>query len=428
LLSDVIGGITFLPLLVVFMFGVYIEAKIYRGPVIAFYLALLVVFVIPQCIISFRGEQNETVIYLFSLWGALFLLCFSSLRCLLYFYVIRNLRLKGSSDDHSVAFILYLLLLLGFIFLLAAVDFNLTKATRLEWSDLRSESPVLITLASYFFIFSSSLLVVLFQRRSWLMLILVVFSILAAVSLLKSRAVLVSYFAALIVYLYYRFDKGVGARTAIFIGALSCGFFYVSARAVRHVGSVEDVFQNPALFIQAIMAADYGEFELIKAAYYIYEAENVSGELYSDALLRRILFFYVPSELNWLKPRDFSHAIWDSYTGIMGVGGSYHVGAILDSYLNNKQIGFLVYPLLYVFVFFLLDCLRQCSSYYRALMYGPLITACFYVGRGAIYNGLMILVAAVLVFTLIALILRLASGTSSRMRRLFSYHDSGSTG
>jgi len=414
------------PLLLAFLFGLYVEVKLYRGPVVALYLALLVVYIVPQCIISFNATQDGTTTYVFSLWGALFLLCFGSFRCLLYLYIIRRLSLSGSSNDSRASFILYFLLLSGFAFLLAAVDFNLPKAMRLEWAELRSESPVLITLASYCFIFSSSLLVVLFERRSWLILILVVSSIVFAVSLLKSRAVLVSYFAALIIYLYYRFDKGVGAKLAILAGALVCGVFYVSARAVRHVGSIEDVFQSPALFVQALVSADYGEFELIKAAYYIYATDSVADELYSDALLRRILFFYVPSDLSWLKPRDFSHALWDSYTGLLGLGGSYHVGAVLDSYFNNEKMGFLIYPLLYAFVFFLIDCLVRCSGYYRALMYGPLITACFYIGRGAVYNGVMILIAAVLFFALVALMLGLTSGMLSRMRRAFSYQDSGS--
>ncbi len=395
-----------LSLLGAYLFGVYVEWKFYKGAVVAFYVSILIVYVMPQLYIIIASTYSSEAVLLFTLWGVLFFISFGILRFFLSVSIASKIRQVDltKSVNCLIQPCLSLFFVAGMLFLLVAIRFDLSEAINLNWAELRESAPSLLALANILFILSSSLFIVLLKRGAWAFILVFMALLLVAVALIKSRAILVAYLAPALLYFFYNAKKTLlWWVVGVAVVFLSMGL-YVSVRAIRHVGSIATIAENPALLLAAFTSADAGEFELINAAYYIFENSTETDEFYSDSLLRRMLFFYLPSDFDYLKPRDFSHAIWDSFTNVLGVQGSYHVGAVLDSYFNNRVLGFLLYPLLYVFIFTVFEVFSRVSYFFGLVAYGPIVTACFYIGRGSIYNGTMILFSVFIVFGLVILV------------------------
>ncbi len=92
--------------------------------------------------------------------------------------------------------------------------------------------------------------------------------------------------------------------------------------------------------------------------------------------------------------------------GCYGVSGSLHVTAIGDSILNQKYVGWLFFSLLYAMLFTCLDLLLR-KFRFGFILFGVFSVVGFYMARGAVYNGFIILLITGFIFTLFSLIFRM---------------------
>lgn len=394
-----------LPLLLVNFISIYIDYKI-KSPFFSFSSATLLVFTLPNIGYSLLGKEYSTdTILIVTLCGTLFLLSYSILRLGFTYLInkrISQININNSDDDISIQIKISAVCLVIFL-LISMYGFNFSIKSMMisSWSEWREQASYIDLLGGFLFFIGSSLtlMIIKYDRKKYIPLILII--TLYVVFVLKTRNYLVTLFGPAIIY--YILHKKINCRFVL-TGLLLIGVFfmlYSAARDIRHIGSIEKISHYNGEF-----EFDRGEFELVKTLYFFVEKGGVDDETPFPTILRLSLLPIPSVILPFEKPKELSHILWNEKMGVMGVSGSLHVTAIGDSILNQKYVGWLFFSLLYAMLFTCLDLLLR-KFRFGFILFGVFSVVGFYMARGAVYNGFIILLITGFIFTLFSLIFRM---------------------
>lgn len=372
---------------------VYFDLKI-KSVFSSFSLATLAVFSFPHFILSCFDEKFSEATYQYvTLHATLFFVALIFIRLLLTNSLMVRKNNDIFDDDANkieIQFrISFILLCLFLVLSFSTFDFSLSKAMSYSWNDFRESSSNLSLLGSFLLYSGSSVFLLSFKTKSKFGWLAIIFALIYIVMILKTRNFLVAIFAPMIIYflIYTRWTV-----KKFVVGVLLGATFmtlYSGARNIRHLGSIDDI----GTISKIEFKVDSGEFELIETLYYFVEKGGVKLD-YNNVTLIRLLTIPFPSSIIPLdKPKELSHILWDQKTGLTNVSGSLHPTVIGDSILNSFYIGSLLYGFLYGMLFLVLDRVITYSNS-RILFFGLFCTVAFYIARGAVYNGVVILLVS----------------------------------
>lgn len=292
------------------------------------------------------------------------------------------------------------LALISFIYGIS--QFDIYKLLYLNWWDVVHSESVFTLIGSYFLYAASSILLVQNGTKSKMLLFASILFLFFAVFILKTRGYLVALISP--IFLFYLFKKrDRKMRHAVILLIILSGTIaaFIFARMIRHGGDLYSVFSQgnqglSSLFESAV--SDGSEFSLINAYFYFVNT-NFSqlpdgfGEFQT---IRRLLFFFLPTGLMDLKPQEFSYVMYVAYYGgSMGDGLSMHPTIVGDAYANGRMLGVLIYPLLISLFFSAIERVIKGSAS-AVLFIGPACFLSIYFARGAVYNGFVFFIGAIL--------------------------------
>lgn len=386
--------------LAVLLSTIFLEFKV-RSPFIVFPVGLVGVFFFPFLILAARYSDYTQAIV--ASWAVAFAIVYFLSR--LFLVAAMRISWRGKinrvsifvSENHGFFCVaLFLILFMALVFSFYQFDFDFYRMLTTSWGERRQESNGTIwTLISQYLVYSASLtILVLYSKFSRSLFLIFIFSVFYYVLIVKTR----SFFVALVLpfFVLYFFSGEIRLRKFVFSGLVLGVFIFIFmlTRSFRHAGGLVNVIQNPSYILTSIFGSDLGEFGLLDAFFYFveYDVKNYNFDN-NSGLLRMILMFFPDSLVEGVKPVDVPHSIWDEYTGIRGVGGSYHATVIADSYVNDKSFGFLIYPVFYALLFTFYERMVLSSR----LLWLPAFSICcvsvLVIVRGAVYNGVAILIA-----------------------------------
>ncbi|EGQ9096425.1 oligosaccharide repeat unit polymerase [Vibrio alginolyticus] len=369
---------------------IYFDLKI-KSVFVSFSIATFIVFSLPNFFsVIFGGDYSEYTYQYVTAHGTVFLAVFLITRLVLFHAFGLGYR-RGciSSSEENIRLQFFISFSFSLIFLfssLSVFDFSLNKLMSLSWSDYRDSGSFISLLGSFFLYAGSSFFLLSLKKKSTYGLVCVFILLIYIVLVLKTRNYLIAIVSPFIIYflLYTRWNfKKLISSFLIFFTFFS---LYSGARNIRHLGSISEINS----FEEINISFDSGEFELINTLYYFVEKNGVELEYNNVTLIRLLLLPFPSSILPFNKPKELSYILWDQKMGITGVSGSLHPTVVGDSILNSFYFGSLIYGVLYSILFFLLDKFVYISKY-NFLWFGLFCTTSFYIARGAVYNGIVII-------------------------------------
>lgn len=377
-----------------------------KSPFISFSLATLIVFSIPHFFLSsFSNQFLESTYFLVTIQANIFLLVYLFSR-LLFFKVTHESKIPDiTSDFIDRQFSLSLLFFCFFIFSsVYNFGFNIQNMMSSSWSDNRNSSNVITLIGSFFLYAASSFFLLALHKKSKKSYFLIFSCLLYIVFILKTRNYLIAILIP--VFIYFLLNSKWSIKKLMIASLLSIVVFslYSAARNIRHMGTVDDIRSS-----SFELTIDTGEFEVINTLYYFVEKEDFKLD-YNNITLVRVLTIPIPSILlPFNKPEELSNVLWNKKTGITGVSGSLHPTVIGDSILNMSIYGPALYGFFYSFIFFLLELFYR-QTKYKFLYFGLYCTVSFYIARGAVYNGFVILFVCMFILVVTNLLLGLFKG------------------
>lgn len=382
----------------------YMEYRL-RSPFFVFPLGLLFLFSLPHLsnVINteYMANYSEFVYQFVSIWGCLFFGFYLVFRLGLSFFLRRLFGVRhGVSSGNMPASIFERNFLAGFLLVggalfFASYGFSFNSIVSSNWADQRSFAGPIFLIASYLIYLGSGFSVYAFNFGKWRTRVLFMMMVVTLAAILKSRSYLVALIVpALVFFVYSR--KMNSQRVVIGVLATSgVALIYVLTRAIRLSGSLGEL--SIYSLSQAMEGIDVFESNLIEIFYYYVNYSIDQGYQLSErnAGLLRALLMFIPGISG---PRDISYVLWDVWTGVTGVNGSFHPTAVADSYINDRVLGYVIYPLFYATLFGVADIVLSKIKGFKISVFAVFSLVSLYFSRGAFNNGFAIMMVAIMFF------------------------------
>lgn len=375
------------------LIAIWLEFK-FRSPFVVFPAGLLMVYSLPHMSNVSLSQQYSVSTYSFvSTWGALFFAFYIFFRMVLGASIRKRFNLTQIYIYQNVQEkrLLILLALMAVMLFALSYDFSIGRMLSQNWGQQREAVGVAFLLASYLVYLCSGVSIYATSfggmRGGFVLLAFIVLMAL----ILKSRSYILAMSMPAVIYAAYANritpKKMVGAVVAI----CSIGALFVLTRGLRHVGSIQELTLEGLLF--ATNDSGFGEQVLIDAFYYYVESNidpYYSMSMRNAGLVRLFAIFFPGIAL----PQDVSLVVWDVYTGASAVNGSFHPTAVADSFINDRQFGFVIYPAFYALLFSLSEVFIFFNKKFRLALFSVSAFVAIYFSRGAFSNGMAILVVS----------------------------------
>lgn len=365
----------------------------YKSPFSALSAALLLVFSIPHVYFSLLTDVVDVSVSLYvSLQAVLFFATYFTI-----FSILRLGFLKFNDDRNffstseiylrgELKFSLLMMVVFS-VFIFASFNFNISKMIFSTWSDFRNETTIYKLVGSFCFYSGSGMLLLAVINKKRLIFTFGILFIIAVAGILKTRSYLIAAMVPIIFYFMLTSRWNIKKIVTLFILSIFLFTLFSSARTFRHAGSIDNLTSH-----QVGLNPDVGEFELIHTLYFFVDRGGVKKDFEFPTLLRLTLLPFPASMLSFEKPKDLSHQLWDEKTGLRGVSGSLHATLIGDSILQSYKYGAVIFGIIYGMLFFVIEFFFRNLRIGKVLVFSLLCTFCFYVARGAVYNGFVNLV------------------------------------
>jgi hypothetical protein len=375
------------------LIAIWLEFR-FRSPFVVFPAGLLMVYSLPHMANVSLSQQYSASTYSFvSMWGALFFAFYIFFRVILGTWIRKRLsvaRIYHYQDVQEKRLLIVLAVMAVMLFALA-YDFSIGRMLSQNWGQQREAVGLAFLLASYLVYLCSGVSIYATSfggmRGGFVLLAFIVLMAL----ILKSRSYILAMSMPAVIYAAYANritpKKMVGAVVAICL----IGGLFVLTRGLRHVGSIQELTLEGLLF--ATNDSGFGEQVLIDAFYYYVESNIDPAYSISmrNAGLVRLFSIFLPGVVT---PQDVSYAVWNVYTGASTVNGSFHPTAIADSFINDRDFGFIIYPAFYAVLFSLSEFFIVFNRRFRIALFSVSAFVAIYFSRGAFSNGMAILVVS----------------------------------
>lgn len=384
---------------------IYFDLRV-KSLFISFSLPILIVFSLPHFIYSISNNTYLDSTYLYvTVHACIFLSVYFIIRISLRHLANVKVSCSPLDDEEKYStqqFNISLIFILVFIFIsLSSFNFSLHNILISTWSESRNSSSGLDLLGSLFLYAGSSFALLVFKRRSLVGLSILFFLALYIVLALKTRNFLVALMVPVIIHFIIYTKWNVKKFIIGFLIISTVFLLYSGARNVRHIGSIDNIELSSGQ-----LKIDTGEFELVNTLYYFVEKDGVNLD-YDNVTLIRILSLPIPQTiLPFERSKELSHILWDQKIGVKGVSGSLHATVIGDSILNSYYFGSILYGFLYAVIFFILEQSLR-NTKFKVLNFGLFCTVSFYLARGAVYNGFIILIVGITILLSTSILIKI---------------------
>lgn len=395
-------GVILLFLLVALFFAGLREESKNKSPVLLFYAALFVMFIVPTFGNILFGGKYPMWVYIDA---AVFAVIYIAVFCLSrYLFTIKgSVRLvwlrtvfdkeKNEDVNYSWTFLMCTLVSLG-LFIQGLGIHSFARALTLNWWELVHSGSSLVLAGTYFaYSASASLIVADLSRRdnrrgAYAVFLIVGLFLVFSVFVLKSRSYVLMFMVPYFIFLFYAGRLRV-PRLAIY-GSLIV-FMFVLTRAVRHAENLSEFLELGILYYLGD-AAEGAETSFVNAFYFFIYNGNAFPGFLENITLQRIFLFWLPSFDGWGKPADFSYYMHSAYFGTSVADGlSMHPTVFGDAYGNAGILGAFIYPVLLAAMFSLAESVVSLwhSKAFAVAVFAILSVNALTFARGAVYNAFM---------------------------------------
>lgn len=271
-------------------------------------------------------------------------------------------------------------------------------------------STPVFALAPYLFATIAGAVVILWKNRRLFSLAILLLSSTLFLLITRNRVVMLSMACPLCLLLASRYKK-LSIKDMI-IGVILVLFLVYIVYAIlifRHAGTLESFISeyNLSTFNQAVfssMLAGEGELGLRNILYYFIENHNNFAGFSQGASYVRILLFWLPSNMSQgIKPDDFAITMASAYLGNpFNTTYSVHPTFFGDAYANYGFVGCFL-GVVWGLAFNCFDAwMRQLQVDYKVYIVSIWAYALIVIGRGSVYNGVMIGIVSTLFAVLLS--------------------------
>nr|WP_286775631.1 O-antigen ligase family protein [[Pseudomonas] sp. BICA1-14] len=373
----------------------------YRALSLPFFVALLLVFSIPNTIspIFFKLYDDEVYLIASFISSLFFLFYFLLSVCFVENGVVSKISNGSLTVDVAIYYVSLFLFSSSFLLFLALFKFDFSLMMSSGWLDFRNNHSVLKLLATYLLCPASGLLIVSIVLRKKIGILLVLSYLFFSVVVLKTRGYIVLIVLPCLFY-FIMFGRWNFRRLVVFVVvAFLFTSLYSLSREIRHLGSIENISD-------VTFKIDTQEFELVDNLYYLI---NRRDEIYTSSFndIKRLLLLPFPSDvLPFSKPRENAKVLWDERTGITEVEGSLHPNFFGNVAAESILFGWFVYAFFLSVVFLVFHKAFFFLRSANLIVFSSIVAASFYIARGAFFNGVMLVVFSLGVAFLAELVLR----------------------
>ncbi|NAR82142.1 hypothetical protein GPS53_04065 [Acinetobacter haemolyticus] len=399
--------------------GFFVEYK-NKSPFVIFFLALLLMSVFPTIIVAFGIESlnYKKEVYLeATLFSCLYLLSFIFFRILFVNLLgVKNVWRNFISNKEKILksdiFLFLFLMLMCLVAFLKGLNINSIQAAfSLNWWDLVHGNSIVL-LGTYLSYMSCGLLLLNYLYKGDLIIKrftygVVLFFLLFAVFILKTRSYVLMILIPLFVYFFFT-KKGVELiKPLIFLVGML--FLFVLARAVRHSFDLNEFLEGD-IKESLTGASEDAESTFINAFFYFVSKGNDFVGFEQNLTLKRILFFWFPE----VKPIDFSYYMHSAYYGSSPSEGlSMHPTVYGDAYGNAWWFGAFLYSIFLSLYISVLEVFIKLIKYKKMVLslaiFSIISTSALIFARGAIYNAFMFSFLPVFLFFIFYLVMDIFS-------------------
>lgn len=286
---------------------------------------------------------------------------------------------------------------------------NFGSLGNVTWAGIYSAqdglSSPLFALAPYLFASIGGAIAVLWAKKKWIPFLIMIAACILFLLITRNRIVMLSFVCPLCLLITSRIKRL--SFKSILLGLALVVLILYSVYAIltfRHAGTMENFFSSYSLStfnrdVFASMLSGEGELGLRNIFYYFIEWDNSFAGFSEGATYIRILLFWVPTGLSQgIKPDDFAITMASAYMGNpFNETYSVHPTFFGDAFANFGFIGFLV-GIFWGVVMNCIDAWLSRADYAnKPYLVSALAYAFVIVGRGSVYNGVMIGIVSVVV-------------------------------
>jgi hypothetical protein len=376
----------------------------YRALSFPFFVALLLVFSIPNTISPVFFKIYDDYVYLIA--SAISFLFFCFYYCLSFCFIANGAVSKVSVKDITVDLKIYYFSLFifscSFLMFLALFDFDHNLMVSSGWADFRSNQSALKLFATYLLCPASGLLIASIVLRRKVGILVVLCYLIFSVVVLKTRGYIVLIVLPCFFY-YLMFGRWTYKSIA---GLIVVAFLFFSiysiSREIRHLGSIENLSE-------ITFKIDTQEFELVDNLYYIiYRRDKIYDSNFND--IKRLLLFPFPSDLlPFLKPKENAKVLWNDRTGLPDLEGSLHPNFFGNVAAESFFFGWFIYAFLFGVLFLFIHKFFYFLKASNLIIFSSVVAISFYIARGAFFNGMMLLVFSMAIAVIAEFLLLLCS-------------------
>ncbi len=396
---------------ITFLFIFYVELK-QRSIFILFWLTLIGLFALPHTIEIFI-DSNYLPITLLKTSIFVFLFNFLYLFCRLYFIKVFKLKKTNWIPNFEFpnniinrrALIIQLFFFLGvafWIYGLIRVNPNLLE---LKWNDKAEVKTIISIIGNYLIIFGSPIFFICYITKRYKLLIINLILGVGLVFLLRSRVLLIPLmFPFIIFFLYKKNMINLNLRFIIIMFFIILSIFTV--QQVRYLGQLSKVKDSTTkdLVSKSIdkMFSERSEFQVKNGLYFFIENNNNFEGFNKGLTYKRLCLFFIPSPilefigLKDLKPKDFAINMYSAYKeNPQNIRGTFHPTIYGDAFANFHFFGVLI-SIFWALFFSLIDFKFNLLNFRFILFFVPINSFLILIARGAIYNGFLRFILALL--------------------------------
>lgn len=246
---------------------------------------------------------------------------------------------------------------------------------------------------SVLYLLLSGLLLYALMKKKYLLATFTAAVIFLKVIITRNRVEIIPLFACILAYYLIKHSR-ITLKMVIFCSISACLVIYVvyALRAYRWYGTIDNFvatfnFKAFNAQIAEFFRTDNGELGLRQWFYHFLDGNNNFENFGEFHTYRRILLTFIPTNFSFgLKPPDFAQSMGAAIG--MAQGGSMHPTLFGDVYANCGLLGIFMGAFWAAFVT-LLDKVLQIfrNDIYLFFAYSVCSYAYVVMGRGAVYNG-----------------------------------------
>jgi hypothetical protein len=381
-----------------------VHLRRYRALSFSFFVALLLVFSIPNTISPVFFKIYDDYVYLIA--SAISFLFFCFYYCLSFSFtangVVSKISVKDITVDAKIYYVSLFVFFCSFLMFLALFNFDYNLMVSSGWVEFRNNQSILKLLATYLLCPASGLLIASIVLRKKIGVLVVLCYLIFSVGVLKTRGYIV--LIVLPCFFYYLMFRRWTCKSIV--GLIFVAFLFVSvyslSREIRHLGSIEN--------LSAItFRIDTQEFELVDNLYYIiYRRDEIYDSNFND--IKRLLLSPFPSDLlPFVKPKENAKVLWDERTGLPDLEGSLHPNFFGNVAAESFFFGWFIYAFLFGVLFMLIHKFFYFLKASNLIIFSSVVAVSFYMARGAFFNGMMLLVFSMAIAVIAEFLLLLYS-------------------